>query len=72
MPWPVGPTTFAALTVARISPVAVVGHVAGWLGSLFVALPHSHVGMLFANDVAAQVGHFLRHGRFEKGVGDGV
>ena len=29
-----------------------------------VVLPHSHVGMLFANDVAAQVGHFLRHGRF--------
>jgi hypothetical protein len=26
-----------------------------------VALPHSHVGMLFANDVATQVAHFLRH-----------
>jgi len=26
-------------------------------------------GMLFANDVAAQVGHFLRHGRFEKATG---
>ena len=34
-----------------------------------VVLPHSHVGMLFANDVAAQVGHFLRHGRFEKASG---
>jgi pimeloyl-ACP methyl ester carboxylesterase len=32
-----------------------------------VALPHSHVGMLFANDVAAQVGYFLRHGRFAPG-----
>ena len=29
-----------------------------------VVLPHSHVGMLFATDVAAQVAHFLRHGRF--------
>jgi len=36
-----------------------------------IVLPHSHVGMLFANDVAAQVGHFLRHGRFTKGLGDG-
>jgi len=35
-----------------------------------VVVPHSHVGMLFANDVAAQVGHFLRHGRFTKGLGD--
>ena len=24
------------------------------------------MGLLFANDVAAQVGYFLRHGRFEK------
>ena len=37
-----------------------------------VALPHSHVGMLFANDVAAQVGYFLRHGRFEKAAGAGA
>ncbi len=29
-----------------------------------IVLPHSHVGMLFANDVAAQVGYFLRHGCF--------
>jgi hypothetical protein len=34
-----------------------------------VALPHSHVGMLFATDVAAQVGHFLRHGRFAQETG---
>lgn len=27
-------------------------------------LPHSHFGMLYAHDVAAQVAHFLRHGRF--------
>jgi len=29
-----------------------------------VVLPHSHIGMLFAGDVAAQVAHFLRTGRF--------
>ena len=29
-----------------------------------LTLPHSHIGMLFAQDVAAQVAHFLRHGRF--------
>jgi pimeloyl-ACP methyl ester carboxylesterase len=29
-----------------------------------LAMPHSHIGMLFAQDVAAQVAHFLRHGRF--------
>ena len=29
-------------------------------------LPHSHIGMLFAQDVAAQVAHFLRQGRFQK------
>jgi dienelactone hydrolase len=34
-----------------------------------VAVHHSHVGMLFANDVAAQVGHFLRHGRFAQETG---
>ena len=34
-----------------------------------LALPHSHVGMLFANDVAAQVGHFLLHGRFAQDTG---
>jgi pimeloyl-ACP methyl ester carboxylesterase len=34
-----------------------------------VLVPHSHVGMLFANDVAAQVGHFLRHGRFAQETG---
>ena len=34
-----------------------------------VVVPHSHVGMLFANDVAAQVGHFLRHGRFGQETG---
>jgi pimeloyl-ACP methyl ester carboxylesterase len=34
-----------------------------------IVLPHSHVGMLFANDVAAQVGHFLRHGRFVQETG---
>jgi len=32
-----------------------------------IVLPHSHVGMLFANDVAAQVGYFLRHGCFASG-----
>jgi pimeloyl-ACP methyl ester carboxylesterase len=34
-----------------------------------MVLPHSHVGMLFANDVAAQVGHFLRHGCFAQETG---
>ncbi len=29
-----------------------------------LVLPHSHMGMLFAADVAAQVAHFLRNGRF--------
>ena len=29
-----------------------------------IVLPHSHIGMLFAGDVAAQVAHFLRTGRF--------
>jgi pimeloyl-ACP methyl ester carboxylesterase len=29
-------------------------------------LPHSHMGMLFAQEVAAQVAHFLRYGRFER------
>jgi pimeloyl-ACP methyl ester carboxylesterase len=29
-----------------------------------LAMPHSHIGMLFAQDVAAQVAHFLRNGRF--------
>ena len=29
-------------------------------------LAHSHMGMLFAKDVAAQVAHFLRHGCFER------
>ena len=31
-----------------------------------LVLPHSHIGMLFANDVADQVAHFLRHGRFQR------
>jgi pimeloyl-ACP methyl ester carboxylesterase len=35
-----------------------------------VVVPHSHVGMLFANDVAAQVAHFLRRGRFAKGAAE--
>ena len=30
-------------------------------------LPHSHFGMLYARDVAAEVAHFLRHGRFAAG-----
>jgi len=29
-----------------------------------LVLPHSHFGMLYARDVAAQVAHFLRNGRF--------
>jgi hypothetical protein len=32
-----------------------------------LVLPHSHIGMLFAEDVARQVAAFLRLGRFEKG-----
>lgn len=32
-----------------------------------LVLPHSHFGMLYARDVAAQVAHFLRNGRFEAG-----
>ncbi|HEX9206624.1 MAG TPA: alpha/beta fold hydrolase [Steroidobacteraceae bacterium] len=31
-----------------------------------VVLPHSHIGMLFATDVADQVAHFLRLGRFAR------
>jgi pimeloyl-ACP methyl ester carboxylesterase len=30
-----------------------------------IVLPHSHIGMLFADDVARQVAQFLRTGRFE-------
>lgn len=29
-----------------------------------LVLPHSHFGMLYAHDVAAQVAHFLCHGQF--------
>ena len=29
-----------------------------------LVLPHSHMGLLFADDVAANVAHFLREGRF--------
>jgi pimeloyl-ACP methyl ester carboxylesterase len=29
-----------------------------------IVLPHSHIGMLFAGDVAANVAHFLHTGRF--------
>ncbi len=29
-----------------------------------LVLPHSHIGMLYARDVAMQVAHFLREGRF--------
>jgi len=31
-----------------------------------IVLPHSHMGLLFAADVARQVAHFLRHSRFAK------
>jgi len=31
-----------------------------------LVVQHSHMGLLFANDVADQVAHFLRHGRFDK------
>ena len=31
-----------------------------------LVLPHSHIGMLFASDVADQVAHFLRHGHFDR------
>jgi pimeloyl-ACP methyl ester carboxylesterase len=31
-----------------------------------IVLPHSHMGMLFADDVADQVAHFLRNGRFRR------
>jgi pimeloyl-ACP methyl ester carboxylesterase len=34
-----------------------------------VVVPHSHMGMLFAADVADQVAHFLREGRFDEGRG---
>jgi pimeloyl-ACP methyl ester carboxylesterase len=33
-----------------------------------LVLPHSHLGMLFAADVAAQVARFLREGHFDHGV----
>jgi pimeloyl-ACP methyl ester carboxylesterase len=38
-----------------------------------LVLPHSHFGMLYARDVAGQVAHFLRNGRFAAagGVRDG-
>jgi pimeloyl-ACP methyl ester carboxylesterase len=31
-----------------------------------LVVPHSHIGMLFAQDVADQVAHFLRVGRFNR------
>ena len=31
-----------------------------------LVLPHSHMGLLFANDTADQVAHFLRHARFRR------
>jgi pimeloyl-ACP methyl ester carboxylesterase len=31
-----------------------------------IVLPHSHMGMIFAEDVAAQVAHFLQHARFAR------
>jgi pimeloyl-ACP methyl ester carboxylesterase len=31
-----------------------------------IVLPHSHMGMLYAEDVADQVAHFLRNGRFRR------
>ena len=31
-----------------------------------VVLPHSHIGMLFAEDVAREVAHFLREARFQR------
>jgi pimeloyl-ACP methyl ester carboxylesterase len=31
-----------------------------------LVLPHSHMGLLFANDVGDQVAHFLRQGKFQK------
>ena len=31
-----------------------------------IVLPHSHMGMLFADDVADQVAHFLRNGQFRR------
>jgi pimeloyl-ACP methyl ester carboxylesterase len=31
-----------------------------------IVLPHSHMGMIFAPDVAAQVAHFLRHACFQR------
>jgi hypothetical protein len=31
-----------------------------------LVLPHSHIGMLFAQDVAAQVATFVRTGRFQR------
>ena len=36
-----------------------------------LVLRHSHIGMLFAHDVAAQIAHFLRHGRFAPGPSGG-
>ena len=34
-----------------------------------LVLPHSHIGMLFAEDVAGEVACFLRNGRFERPSG---
>jgi pimeloyl-ACP methyl ester carboxylesterase len=31
-----------------------------------LVLPHSHIGMLYARDVASYVAHFLRNGRFTR------
>jgi pimeloyl-ACP methyl ester carboxylesterase len=33
-----------------------------------LVLPHSHIGMLFSADVAAEVAHFLRQGHFAGGT----
>jgi hypothetical protein len=33
-----------------------------------IVLPHSHMGMLYAVDVADQIAHFLRNGRFRRGT----
>jgi len=31
-----------------------------------LVLPHSHMGMLFADDVAQQIAHFLRNSAFRR------
>ena len=58
---------FAHFDEANDGTVAVAETVIPGLAD-HIVLPHSHIGMLFARDVAEQVAHFLRTGRFHAPV----